>query len=80
MPTITLKNIPPALYERIRQSAAANRRSINSEILVCIEQALGGGSVDPDAILARARVLREKTAGYVIFGEEFTRAKASGRP
>jgi plasmid stability protein len=42
MPTITVKNIPTELYELLKQSAAANRRSINSEILTCIERAVRG--------------------------------------
>jgi hypothetical protein len=33
-----------------------------------------------DNILSRARVLREKTAGYTASDEEFTRRKAAGRP
>ena len=80
MPTITVKNIPADLYERLKQSAQANRRSINSEIIVCIEQAVGSYRVDPEAAIARARLLREKTADYIISEEEFTAAKAAGRP
>ncbi len=80
MPTITVKNIPPDLYERLRRSAAANRRSINSEIIVCIEQAVRSSKVDVEEVLAEARRLREKTAGYEITDEELTRAKSAGRP
>ena len=36
MPSITVKNVPADLYERLKQSAQANCRSINAEILVCI--------------------------------------------
>ena len=80
MPTITVKNIPPELYERLKQAAAANHRSLNSEIIVCIEQVVGSSKIQPEEILARARKLREKTAGYAIADEEFTRAKSAGRP
>ncbi len=80
MPTITVKNIPPDLYERLKEAAAAHRRSINSEVIVCIEQALRGNRIDPEDILARARVLREKTAAYAITDDEFTQAKSAGRP
>jgi len=38
--TLTLKNIPDEVYERLRASAAANRRSLNSEAIVCLERAL----------------------------------------
>jgi plasmid stability protein len=79
MPTITVKNIPAELYERLKQSAEVNRRSINSEIIVCLERALYSQQIDPEALLPRARVLREKTADYPITDEEFTAAKAAGR-
>jgi len=80
MRTITVKNIPPDLYERLKQVARSNRRSINSEIIVCIERALRIQEVNPQAVIASARKLREKTAHYLITAEEFDQAKAEGRP
>jgi plasmid stability protein len=80
MPTITVKNIPPDLYERLREAAAANRRSLNSEIIVCIERAVGSSAIQPEEFLAQARRLREKTIDYPITDDEFTRAKSAGRP
>jgi hypothetical protein len=79
MPTITVKNVPTDLYERLKQSAEANRRSINSEVIVCIERAVRSRTIDPEAILTRARKLREKTDGYLITDAEFTAAKVAGR-
>lgn len=38
--TLTLKNIPDDIYERLKLSAEANRRSMNSEAIVCMETAL----------------------------------------
>jgi len=80
MPTITVKNIPNELYVYLKRSAQANRRSLNSEIIVCIERTLRVRRVEPEAVLGRARRLREKTAGHVIGDEEFTAAKMAGRP
>jgi plasmid stability protein len=80
MPTITVRNIPPDLYAWLKESAVANRRSINSEIIVCIERAVRTSRVDPEELLGRARVLREKTADYPITDGEFTRNKSAGRP
>ena len=79
MATITIKNIPDDLYEQLRRRAVANRRSINSEVIVCIERAVRARRIDPEAVLARARQLREATAGYAIDDEEFTAAKQTGR-
>ncbi len=81
MATITVKNIPPQLYERLKARASENRRSINSEVIVCIERAVSGKRTDTAGdILSRARVLREKTADYTTSDEEFTQRKAAGRP
>jgi plasmid stability protein len=80
MATITVKNIPDDLYELLKQSAEANRRSINSEIIVCIERVVRGRRTSPVEALATARMLREKTAGYVITDDELTQAKRVGRP
>lgn len=80
MPNITVKNIPLELYEQLKASAAANRRSINSEILVCIEKAIGSARLEPETHLRRARILRELTSDYVISDEELADAKNEGRP
>jgi hypothetical protein len=79
MPTITVKNIPTDLYQRLKQSAEANRRSINSEVIVCIERAVRSRKVDPETILTRARKLRENTGDHLITEDEFTQAKIAGR-
>lgn len=55
MPTITVKSIPPGLYELLKQSAAANRRSINNEIIVHIERGVRGRKIDVEDLLMRAR-------------------------
>lgn len=39
MPVLTIKGMPDTLYRRLKARAAANRRSLNSEIIVCLEQA-----------------------------------------
>lgn len=62
MANITVKNVPDALYERLKDAAARNRRSINSEVIVQLERALGAGAVDAEALLVRARAVRERGA------------------
>jgi len=79
MPSFTVKNIPADLYERLKGVAEENHRSMNSEIIVCIERAVGLTRVDVEARVARARQLRERTAGYEVAVEDFGAAKADGR-
>lgn len=80
MQTITLKNIPEPLYEQLKDAATVHRRSLNSEILFCLERALGARRIEVSEQIEAARALREKTAHYLISDEELGAAKRSGRP
>jgi antitoxin FitA len=81
MSSITVKNIPEDLYERLRQSAAANHRSINKEIIACIEGAVRGRSnAEVEKILADARKLRELTKDHPISDALINKIKNEGRP
>jgi plasmid stability protein len=80
MATITVKNIPDELYEDLKQSAGVNRRSINREVIACIERVVRGQRSDPEVVLARARELRELTRRHPITDAKLTKAKGAGRP
>jgi len=79
MPTLTIKNMPVDLYEELKILARTNHRSINREVIVCIEQRVQSQPVDVEAMLAKARILREKTATYSISDQEFNQLKNEGR-
>jgi len=53
-----LKNIPDEVYQRLKASAESNRRSLNSEAIVCLESVLIPGRVAVSERLAKARALR----------------------
>jgi antitoxin FitA len=80
MATITVKNIPDELYEQLRESASANHRSINGEIIACIERSVGSPRIDVEAVLARADQLRKLWKGPPITDDAFNEAKRAGRP
>jgi plasmid stability protein len=80
MTTVTVKNIPEELYMALRQAAEANHRSINSEIIACIEAAVVSRPIDPEDFLARTRRLRVWTADHPLDLETLLQAKAAGRP
>lgn len=44
MASITIKNIPDRLSQKIKASSPQNRRSINAEVIVCLEKKLLGGN------------------------------------
>jgi antitoxin FitA len=79
MVTITLKNVPPEIYERIKIQAKNNHRSINGEILSILEQAISIPPIDVKATLERTRKLREMTADYVITADEIEKLINEGR-
>ena len=78
--TITVKNIPPELYERLKGSAALHHRSINSEVIAIIEASVAAKKRKPEDYLASARAIREKTGRYGLKQEFVDRAKKEGRP
>ena len=80
MPTLTLKNIPDDLYVRLKEAARAHGRSLNGEILYCVESLLVPYKIDVSDHLAIARNLREKTAAYTLTDEFLDSAKNDGRP
>jgi len=79
MATVTVKNIPDELYDRLKSVAAVNRRSINSEIIMCIENTVLSRRINLDEVLENALHLRRFTAGHLIRDEEFNKAKTEGR-
>ena len=60
MPTLTIKGMPDPLYLRLKERAAEHRRSLNSEILVLLEQVVAATPPDPYALLTRVDALRKK--------------------
>jgi len=79
MPAITLKNIPDDLYHRLKESARAHRRSLNSEILYCVERTLNPYRVDVAETISTARKIREKTVDYPLTDDILNAAKNNGR-
>jgi antitoxin FitA len=80
MATITIKNIPDDLYAQLKDVAEANRRSINSEVIICIERRMGTHKPDPNDIVQKARRLRKMTAAHPISEQALDEAINAGRP
>ena len=78
MPTITLKGLPDALYERLKEQAEANRRSLNSEVIVCLERATHQPT-DVENVLARIARMQETLNVQPFTDLELNAAKSEGR-
>jgi plasmid stability protein len=79
MANITVKNIPDDLYENLKQYARINHRSINNEIIVCIEKAVKGQTTDKQSILERAQKLRVENNLPYLTEKELNHLKNEGR-
>jgi plasmid stability protein len=78
--TITVKNIPQDLYEKLKNRAERNHRSINREIIAMFEEVLTVKPFDPKEILASVRILRKKTRQFHLTQDFIKKAKEESRP
>jgi plasmid stability protein len=77
--TLTLKNIPDEVYERLKEAAEMHRRSLNSEAIVCLESVLLPGRVAPGERLARIRTLRSRLPRTKFKAKDIDALKREGR-
>ena len=81
MPALTIKNIPDDVYRTLKQTAEIHRRSINSEVIFCLENALmPKKKLTPPEQLARVESLRSAIPANVITADEISNAIDNGRP
>lgn len=80
MPALTIKNIPDDLYEQLKLKAELHRRSINSEVLVYLEQELRPHKILPTERLNRIEQLRATIKPNQITPQDIDQAINSGRP
>ncbi|MFZ4667092.1 MAG: FitA-like ribbon-helix-helix domain-containing protein [Prochlorotrichaceae cyanobacterium] len=77
--TITLKNIPDAVYEQLKVAAEVHHRSLNSEVIACLETILLPVKKSPMERLARARILRSQFEFKGITAVDIDDFKSQGR-
>jgi plasmid stability protein len=77
--TLTLKNIPDDVYDRLKASAKMHRRSLNSEAIVVLESVLIPGRVSPNERIAKARALRAELPKQKFKPKDIDALKREGR-
>ncbi len=80
MASITLKNVPDDLYERLKAAARAHHRSINSELIHCLEVVFQPHPISTEERLERLRRIRPDIPPTSVSPEEIQRAIDDGRP
>lgn len=80
MPALTIQNIPDDLYQELKLAAERHRRSINSEVIVCLKRRLRPVRSNPEDRLKDIRLLRSEIQSAVVTAKEINRAIDEGRP
>jgi plasmid stability protein len=80
MAAIIIKNIPDALYERLKAAAQAHHRSINGEVIAALERSLAATRADHEVQLASIRALRAELEIEPLDPAEIANAIEQGRP
>lgn len=80
MPALTIKNIPDDLYDKLKKTALSHHRSLNSEIIHCLETVLVPQKMDVSERLKRAQKLRAQIPDGAITSADIDDAINQGRP
>ncbi len=80
MRTLTIKNIPDAIYRRLKRQAVQHHRSLNQEVITCLERSTVSVPFDPSIVLAQARELRKQYSGPALTDKHLGQLKTAGRP
>jgi plasmid stability protein len=79
MASLTIKNVPNPVLRRLKARAALHRRSLNLEVIACLESLVQSAPLDVDALLVRVREIRRTPARSRLTDRVLTRLKAAGR-
>ncbi|MFB6264223.1 MAG: Arc family DNA-binding protein [Bradymonadaceae bacterium] len=79
MATLTVRDVPEELYEKLMENAERHRRSLNKEAIVCLERALETHRVDPSELRQRARALRDQAEEVYVTDDDLREAREEGR-
>jgi plasmid stability protein len=78
--SLTIKGVPDSLLEVLRKRAEQHRRSLNSEVLLLLENSSGANRIDPDSVLMRIHRLQARTALPPLTDALLEEAIEEGRP
>ena len=60
MPSITIKDIPSTLHQRLKDAATRHRRSLQNEVVACLERYVDQLPRPKAELLAEAAALRDR--------------------
>lgn len=65
MASILVKNVPPNIHQAIKERAKRHFRSVNNEIIACLDNLLFPRVVDPEIQIEKVRNLRKLVKGFL---------------
>ena len=78
MSSITIKNIPPQIHDRLKKQAQMHHRSLQQEILFRLESSVPLPKLDAEKWIKEFRALRSRMKGKIT-AEEIDKWKREGR-
>jgi plasmid stability protein len=78
MPTITIKDIPEAIHGALKTRATEHGRSLNKEVLRCLEAAVSVSRVEVESVLVSVDRVRDD--GVRLDPALLNAAMSDGRP
>jgi plasmid stability protein len=75
---LTIKNVPKPVLRRLKARAALHRRSLNLEVISCLETLVQPTPLDAEALLARVREIRRTPARTRLTDRALRRLKTAG--
>jgi plasmid stability protein len=78
MATLTVKDLPTEIHRRLKARAERNGRSLNREVIECLEASVRPERVDVQAFLEEARAIR-RSLKHRLTAREIEHLKREGR-
>ena len=82
MPTLTVRDVPPALREKLKRRAERHRRSLNGEVLTVLEEGVRSAAPEEEedrrALIERIRKEREDGPTITAGPDELNRMMREG--
>lgn len=79
MANITIKDIPDEIYDQLKEIADEHRRSINQEVITCLERYVAGKRTSGEDWLEQIREIREVPENGPLTESEVDEAINKGR-
>jgi plasmid stability protein len=70
MPTsITIRDIPDDIYEKLKKKAELHHRSVNSEVIFYLGQMVSSQPIDHEELIERAKKIKKQAKGSLSMNE-----------